>query len=78
MTPRTPIVTLDSIELAAGPMDQPEVISLDEWLDSHGSALDRVADATYPDPFTAVADMERRCGYPLALYREHNLPHTNA
>lgn len=78
MIPRTPLVTLDQIEQAAGPQDAPEVVSLDDWLDSHGSALDRIADATFPDPFYAVAEMERRAGYPLGLFREHNLPSTNA
>lgn len=76
MTPRPPLVTLDSIEQAAGPMEQPEVVSLDEWLDSHGSALDRIADATFPDPFHAVAETERRAGYPLALFGEYNQSHT--
>jgi hypothetical protein len=64
---RQPLVSLDVIEQAAGPMDTPEMESLESILETQGCDSDRIADVLILSPFEFCSRLESRLGYPLAF-----------
>jgi hypothetical protein len=70
-TMRQPLVSLDVIEQAAGPMDTPEMESLESILETQGCDTDRIADVLILSPFESCSRLESQLGYPLAFDQQY-------